>query len=778
MPVPERKPLSARAELNVRAGTERSILMNEFWVPLGQDPDGGSVVYGDLRLMGDDQDNNEFNIGIGYRQMIGGVPLLGDGIAGVHGWVDRRITDFGSRFNQVTAGAEWMSDTLDLKLNTYLPLNEDKSYTIANPDPSSGFAGNQIVVSTDQTVVEEAMKGLDLELGWNALNIVEGFTDQDSGMDSARIYAGGYHFAGDKADNITGWRVRAAADVTPDLQLGARFQHDDVRGSQSFLEATIRFPFGQKKSQRSHGLYGRLDESPERDIDIVAAEAVTDPGGNVPLINSATGQAQNVIHVDNTSGGGDGTAENPFNTLAAAQAASSANDIIYVHRGDGTTAGQNAGITLNKTGQMLIGSGTNLTYDGARFTTANGAPVSTQTLIAATSSPLISNAGANAVTVAADNIYLAGFTARDSQNGIVIDANGTSAQNVTITDVSAINNDRMGIYLHGYNNGSLSAKVQRAITSSNGWHGMAIYDDTNATFDVDLGGGTLGSVGHNVLAGNTLEDLAVDYDGRALSAQNNWWGQSTGPDQDDPGVGIRPQIYYGAPINDGLVGHWTFDTEWTSNTTAYDRSGNDFDAGLGGSLSLLDMIAGEKRQALTFNGVDDYALINIPDPAGINLQAGATSLSVISTSYYLGGSALIVSKNGPLFHSMSARLGNSSYVVHTSPGGWGGAQGATPLVNGTSYDTATVYDGVNIRLYLDGNQDAIAAKANGISTPISCLVIGAGSPGGCGRTSFMHGAIDDVRIYNRALAAPEIFELHHMDTSSSVSFSGFLTSAP
>jgi hypothetical protein len=79
--------LKGRAETNWRLGTDRSILMTEFWVPIAQNNIDGSVIYGDLRMMGDDQNNREFNIGVGYRKMVQTV-LLGDGIVGTHAWYD------------------------------------------------------------------------------------------------------------------------------------------------------------------------------------------------------------------------------------------------------------------------------------------------------------------------------------------------------------------------------------------------------------------------------------------------------------------------------------------------------------------------------------------------------------------------------------------------------------------------------------------------------------------------------------------------------------------
>lgn len=383
--------------------------MTEFWVPMAQDQGKGSVLYGDLRMMGDDNDNREFNLGIGYREMVHS-SLLDSGIVGAHIWYDRRLTDRGSAFNQVTAGMEWFGNKWDAKLNAYYPLNDGKTFTQTNPNGSGvGFVGNQVLINTDQTVEEEALPGLDLELGWR----VPAF---DEMTDSTRIYGGVYHYEGDKSDNVSGWRTRIASDITSNIQVGARFQRDDERGSQGFLEATIRFPFGHKKSYRKAGLYARLDESPERDIDIISNEAVTDDGVGKVLLNAQTGSAQNIIHVDNTAGGGgDGSVGTPYNTLAAAEGAAGAHDIIYVHRGDGTSAGQNAGITINDQGQKLIGSGTALTYNPSIFATPNGNDVkgSARTLIAAdpSGSPVITNgAGEGIVVSSVNNVIISGLT--------------------------------------------------------------------------------------------------------------------------------------------------------------------------------------------------------------------------------------------------------------------------------------------------------------------------------------------------------------------------------
>ncbi len=156
------------------------------------------------------------------------------------------------------------------------------------------------------------------------------------------------------------------------------------------------------------------------------------------MVNAATGAVQEVLHVDNTAaGGGDGSAETPFNTLVAAEGASSAQTVIYVHVGDGTSAGQNAGVTLNKDGQQLIGSGTDFVYDSGKFTTANGVSPTSTLIAAAGSAPVITNVNASSdgVTVTADNVAVAGITVDGAtRDGIVVEADGgaASAQNVPI----------------------------------------------------------------------------------------------------------------------------------------------------------------------------------------------------------------------------------------------------------------------------------------------------------------------------------------------------------
>ncbi len=468
--------IKGRAETNLRMGHERSIFMTEFWVPFAQSEELDNVLYGSLRMMGDDQDNREGNLGVGYRQVIDANGFKG--VAGVHGWLDRRITERGSKFNQVTLGTEWLGESVDVRLNGYIPLSDKREITIPNANPQGPeLAGTGILVDTNGTVLEEPQGGFDLELGLELGQYSDFIRDH---TDRFHVYAGGYYFDGPNTEDVAGWRTRVSADVTENIQFGARFQRDDVRGSQGFLEATFRFPFGHKKSYRKEGIRARLDESPERDIDIVTNETIIDTGDRVQVLNTTTGTAQEVLHVDNTAaGGGDGSAENPYNTLADAEAAASAHTIIYVNQGDGTDTNQDQGITLSQTGQQLIGSGTNFVYDSGKFTTENGANPTGTLIAAATSAPIISNTAGDGIRINADDITVAGVRVDSTtRHGILIQATAANVvENVNILNnrISNVSQDGLRVEASGIGAEVLNTNIDNNLINSSGRYNQLFF---------------------------------------------------------------------------------------------------------------------------------------------------------------------------------------------------------------------------------------------------------------------------------------------------------------
>lgn len=458
-----------RVEANVRAGTERSILMTEFWLPLAQQQD--RVLYADARLMGDDGDNREWNFGAGYRALNAG----GDAVFGVHGWLDRRRSSRGSVFHQVTGGLEYLSEGLDIRMNGYLPFDEEEHYAINTGSTTPYLADTGIYYDAAGRLVEKPLHGVDLELSIPVKGL-ERF------VENFRVSAGGFIFDGDDTETMRGLRLRAKTDITPNFGIGVRFETDNQRGAQGFAEATLRFPFGAKASTRTLGLRGRLDESPERDIDVVTSAKITDTGGRMAVVSAVDGQAQRVFHVDNTvGGGGDGSVDRPFDTLAAANAAADrAGDIIYINRGNGMSTGMNQGLVISHENQAVIGAGSAFIYDGHRFTAGSGRDFTGVVLRAPGDAPVISNAAGDGVRVeSADNVLLAGFNVSSATgHGIYV----LNADNTRIENVRSNNNMQTGFYARTDGGGGRNITLTALEARNNGANGFWVEAATSGVW--------------------------------------------------------------------------------------------------------------------------------------------------------------------------------------------------------------------------------------------------------------------------------------------------------
>ena len=80
------------------------------------------------------------------------------------------------------------------------------------------------------------------------------------------------------------------------------------------------------------------------------------------------------------------------------------------------------------------------------------------------------------------------------------------------------------------------------------------------------------------------------------------------------------------------------------------------------------------------------------------------------------------------------------------------AEGPAALSANVWTHVAGTYDGATVRLFLNGVQGASTAISGPIAASTGPLRIGGNGLWG----EFFQGSIDEVRIYNRALTAPEI----------------------
>ena len=218
----------------------------------------------------------------------------------------------------------------------------------------------------------------------------------------------------------------------------------------------------------------------------------------------------------------------------------------------------------------------------------------------------------------------------------------------------------------------------------------------------------------------------------------------------------------------GLAGRWAFDE--ASGLTAADSSGAGHPGALSGGVQRM---TGKSGGALSFDGAGGQ--VRIPSAAGLEtpnvtveawvkrsgspgafkhiVAKGASDCMAASYGLYSGPN------DGIMFYVSS---GAGTSFTRSPDGGTGVWDGQWHLITGT-------FDGSTTRLYVDGAQ-----VGSGTSTPapidygaLNTRDLFVGSYPGCANHDF-DGAIDDVRIYGRALTADEVAH------ESAFDFNGFL----
>jgi hypothetical protein len=203
-----------------------------------------------------------------------------------------------------------------------------------------------------------------------------------------------------------------------------------------------------------------------------------------------------------------------------------------------------------------------------------------------------------------------------------------------------------------------------------------------------------------------------------------------------------------ADITTGLVGWWKFDEG--SGTQANDSSGN----GNTGTIAGATWTAGKLGQALSFDGVNDAVDLgdNYDFPgqsfsvcAWANPDAGSNTGYIIGK--YDGSQGLYLRVNPSDSTAWTVGVTTSSGI--DGPGG-SLVRGAWQLVCGVINPSGTSY------LYKNGV--SIGSLLNIQATADSAVSMTIGNRWDNQRQ--FAGAIDDVRIYNRALTAEDVAALY------------------
>jgi hypothetical protein len=220
--------------------------------------------------------------------------------------------------------------------------------------------------------------------------------------------------------------------------------------------------------------------------------------------------------------------------------------------------------------------------------------------------------------------------------------------------------------------------------------------------------------------------------------------------------GTQATFVYIADIDDGLLAYWPLDEG--SGLTANDASGN------GHTGTLVNGAVWSGDSAVHFDGTDDLIDVGTLDVSGSALTLAAW--------FAPDDLANCGSHDCRIFSKATGAASDDQHFIMLSTIQSGGATrlrfrlktgGTTAtlvassgnLVDGVWQHAAAVYDGLEMRLYLNGTLVGTTAKTGALSTdPSVSAWIGGNPPGASDRP--WAGRIDDVRLYGRALSLAEL----------------------
>jgi hypothetical protein len=708
-----------------------------------------SLYFTDLRFFPTVEGTFGGSVGLGYRYY----SQSWDRVFGVSGWYDADGTR-DNYFQQLGLSLETYSGPFDFRTNFYLPIGEtDRQNSLALVDNSTRFAGNNVVYNEIETFTA-AMRGFDMEAG---VGIPGDFARQHS----LRAYGGWYYFVDDQGDHIVGVSARIQANIASGLDAAVQVTNDNFYETRAF--ATLSWTFGPlRRSESSQSTAeGRLGEHVTRNYTVLAPTR-SRIDADVVAIDPHTGSPYTFAHVDSAAApGGNGTANSPFQTIAAAQAAN--DDIIFV-QANSVFHGANATITMNP-GHAILGDGAGVQHS---IVVPQLGTILLPQAAAGSSLPVLDSAAGNAV-VLASNTILSGFTITNpTGNGIY----GNGISNALVANVTVDHAGADGVHL--LNSAGTVEFANTSITNAAG-DGLAVLGGGG---NVTFAGQIAGSVGHDLTVSNTSggtvdltnaqftgsgsQGILLQNDAGNVNFNNLTVTNSAGRGIDVEGASGAVQ-FSGTTTVSGATNTSVYVKDLLSaGSVTFDNLSIDHrhDAGL-----VVDNASG----TVTANGTTTITneLGASPSALSVSNSSGAITLSgavnVVNSTVNPGvslqnnsgtttfGSLNISSTNGT---ALSANNAGTLNVSSTQNGATGGTIQAT---NGTAVDIENTATNVNLTS-ISSSGASVGLKL--ISTPGTFYVFGDGSSGTAGSGGTIQGAGTGVLVQNAGSVALVLMNLN------------------
>jgi hypothetical protein len=206
----------------------------------------------------------------------------------------------------------------------------------------------------------------------------------------------------------------------------------------------------------------------------------------------------------------------------------------------------------------------------------------------------------------------------------------------------------------------------------------------------------------------------------------------------------------------GLVAAYAFGEG--GGTTSADQSGHAHVA----TLSNVTWTTGRYGRALSFNG--NSSIAEIADAADLDLASGMTIEAWIRPASTQTGARTIAAKSGTAGafpYGLELRSGRPGGFVRLGSTSVRADAPSSVAAKAWTF-VATTFDGSAIRTYVGGRKSSEKQTSGTISASASPLELGANSVSG----DRFKGAIDNVRLYSRALSSTELTADMATDVSS------------
>ena len=389
----------------------------------------GGVAFFDGQVTMNDSSRVGYNLGLGYRWMT--LPLFPNSpddakIMGVSVWADGQGVDGENFFPQIGTSLEFLGDRLDFRANGYAVIGDSTQTRDFIKTGGRGFSGNNVAELTRGTL-DTALTVAEVELAGRIMDL------------DAWIFGGVYSFAGDGVSSEVGGKVGLRGYVTPDFSLSIALTNDPLFDTNAVFGATWFIGRTRRENCPNGTLHDRMREPVIRNDYIATVQSRVDGIGEIAT--DANGDAFRVTHVDSTAAaGGDGSFENPLNSLNDINGNSLDGDIVLAHA-DSVFTNQSAEL---RNSQTFVGEGGGNAF--SITTTEFGAidlPESTSGALNG-AVPTINTSPSAGVTVALNNT-VQNLAFDGGVNAIINSATGS--ENATLRNLTIANTSGAGISL-------------------------------------------------------------------------------------------------------------------------------------------------------------------------------------------------------------------------------------------------------------------------------------------------------------------------------------------